>query len=217
MKETGALEWKVGDVVGVRAATTVVSPAASWHLAQTETGRERLAYDRLSDAGYEAYFPQMRVMRPVPRKLLSKRQRISGATVKRPQLSALFPGYIMIHFDKAVGTWHEIFDFAHVRGLVVSDRWTEDRTPPDAVVARLRSVEVDGAVPGDTPLTVLPFRVGEEVRITSGPFADFPAFVERLPTAKLQELDESMRIQLVINVFGGATPVDVEIGQVERI
>lgn len=209
---------KIGDVIGVVKEShdrPIGNP--TWHLAQTETGRERLAYDRLSGAGYETYFPQMRVMRSVPRKLLSKRQRIIGATVKRPQLSALFPGYIMIRFDKDVGAWHEIFDFAHVRGLVVSDRWTADRAPPDVVVARLRGAEVDGAVPGDTPVSVLPFRVGEEVRITSGPFADFPAVVERLPTAKMEELDESMRIQLVINIFGGATPVDVEIGQVERI
>jgi transcription antitermination factor NusG len=209
---------KIGDVIGiVEASHGRADGNPVWHLAQTETGRERLAYERLSGAGYEVYFPQMRVMRPVPRKLLSKRQRISGATVKRPQLSALFPGYVMIRFDKEVGAWHEIFDFAHVRGLVVSDLWTADRTPPDAVVARLRNLEVDGAVPGDTPVTAMPFQIGERVRIVSGPLADFPAVVDRLPTAKLEELDESMRIQLVVNIFGGATPVDVEIGQVERI
>ncbi|MGB3044184.1 MAG: transcription termination/antitermination protein NusG [Xanthobacteraceae bacterium] len=209
---------KIGDVIDV-----VETPRdrdagnPTWHLAQTETGRERLACERLSDAGYEVYCPQMRVMKTVPRKLLSKRQRINGATVKRPQLSALFPGYIMIRFDKDIGAWHEIFDFAHVRGLVVSDRWTKDRSSPDDVVAGLRAVEVDGAVPGDTSVAVLPYRVGEKVRITSGPFADFPAIVEKLPTAKLEELDESLRIQLVVNIFGGETPVDVEIGQVEHI
>ena len=209
---------KIGDVIDV--VETPRSRAVGnprWHLAQTETGRERLAHDRLNEAGYEVYFPQMRVMKPVPRKMLSKRQRIKGASVKRPHLSALFPGYVMIRFDKELGGWHDIFDFAHVRGLVVSDLWDADRKSPDEIVDHLRGVEIDGAVPGDTPVAVMSFSRGETVRISSGPFASYDGVIKRLPTGRLEELDESARIQLVVNIFGGATKVEVEIGQIEHI
>jgi len=207
---------KIGDVVGaVDRPRRRDSGNPSWHLAQTETGREQLACERLEAAGYETYYPMMRILKPVPRKQLSRKQRLQGATVKRPQLVTMFPGYLMVRFDQSLGGWHEMFEFAHVRGLVVTNGVI--RSIGDNVVDKLRGNEVDGAVPGDTPAAILPFQRGEQVKIKAGPFASFRGVIERLPTTKLEELDESTRVLLLVHIFGGETSVELEIGDIEKV
>lgn len=221
MKETGALEWKVGDVVGVKAATTVVSSASAWHLVQVMTGRERTIAELLHRHGFETYFPLTTVMKMVPRKLLSAKQRRSTARIMRPKIVPLLPGYLLVLMDMKADDWHALFRLAGVHGV-----WCEGNLPVairQSDLDNLRGREVDGVIPGDVTLGALfCCKVGDRVRIANGPFASFPAVVERLPDGyqsgtRLEELDESKRVTLLVNVFGRPTPVDLALGGFEPI
>ena len=53
------------------------------------------------------------------------------------------------------------------------------------------------------------FEAGESVRVTEGPFTDFNGTVEEVNY-------EKSKIRVSVLIFGRATPVELDFGQVEK-
>jgi transcriptional antiterminator NusG len=116
-----------------------------------------------------------------------------------------FPGYVLVQMELNDETWHLVKEVPRVLGFIGG---TSDRPAPitdreaDAILGR---IEEGAAKP--RPKTL--FEVGEVVRVIEGPFKDFNGVVEEV------NYDKS-RLRVSVLIFGRATPVELDFGQVEK-
>lgn len=169
----------------------------------------------LRRANVEEYYPQIREFRPVPRKMLSQKQRASGVVVKRPMLVPLLPRYRLLHVDVRRADLDDIFALAGIGGIVCEGGAII--RVPQSFIDEVRKKELEGAIPGSTSARVV-FSVGDEVRVAGdGPFAGFNAIVERGLDVPIEELDPDTRIKVAISLLGRLSALDLPVSDVEKL
>lgn len=169
----------------------------------------------LKRANIEEYYPQIREFRPVPRKMLSQKQRASGIALVRPILVPLLPRYRLLHVDSRRRDLRDVFTYAGIGGMVC-EGGTIIRISQQ-FVDHVRQTEIDGAIPGTASVRMV-FSAGEPVRIGgSGAFAGYNAVVTRSLDVPIEKLDVDTRIKVAILMLGHVTPFDLSVLEVEKL
>ncbi len=178
-----------------------------WFVLQTLTGQEqkvqRLLEAKSKELGLDASIGE--VLMPTER-VTSVKMGKKTTVVKK-----LFPGYLFIQAavyeddgkKRNEPVWSFIKGIQGVIGFLGGE-------PP----REMRAAEVDairGQVAGveEKPKPKVDFEPGELVRITDGPFMNSSGVVQSID-------HDHGRLTVMVTIFGGETPVDLEYWQVER-
>ena len=153
--------------------------------------------DRASQQGLSHLFEQILV--PTEKVVEVRRGRKVDAERK------FFPGYVLVKMDLTDQAFHLIKNTPKVTGFLGADNKPMPISEGEAM--RILQQVQEGV---ERPKPSVSFEVGENVRVSDGPFASFNGVVEEVD-------EERSRLKVAVSIFGRATPVDLEYGQVEKI
>ena len=117
-----------------------------------------------------------------------------------------FPGYVLAKLDMDDNVWHLIKSTPKVSGFLGAGG-NKPVAISEAEAQRILKQVQEGI---ERPRPSVIYDIGEEVKVTDGPFASFNGFVEEID-------EEKAKLKVSVSIFGRATPVELEYSQVEKI
>ena len=117
-----------------------------------------------------------------------------------------FPGYVLVKCEMTDEVYHLIKNTPKVTGFLGADK-AKPMPIPENEALRIKGQVAEGI---ERPQPTVVFEVGEQVKVADGPFASFNGVVEDVDHGRA-------RLKVAVSIFGRATPVELEYGQVEKL
>ena len=170
-----------------------------WYVIHTYSGYENKVLQTL-----EQKVKSMGLENVINRILIPMEDEIDvKAGKKRTVKRKVFPGYVLIEMEVNDRSWYVVRNTPGVTGFVGSATKPIPLEPKE-VERILGKQEVESE-----PKTHISVEVGEEVRITEGPFENCIAVVTEVN-------EEKGTVKGLVNMFGRETPVEVDYSQIEK-
>ena len=172
-----------------------------WYAVHTYSGFEdnvKLALEeRIVSSGLKKYFGDI----IVPKEdVIEKTAKGGKKKIKRK----FFPGYIFIKMNVNTDSWHLLKATPKVTGFVGDqlNPMPVDESEMGKIVAQI----TEGV---KRPKAKIEFSKGDGVKITEGPFSGFNGIINEIKPDK-------SKLEVLVSIFGRATPVELDFTQVER-
>jgi transcription termination/antitermination protein NusG len=132
---------------------------------------------------------------------------------KRTRSNKFLPGYIMLEMDLPDLGWKKTCSLIRrvqgVTGFVGTN--PSERPRPISNDEAKNLLQKAGEIKGEKTVHIKQsFAIGDQVKITDGPFATFTGSVEEINV-------EKDKLRVMVQIFGRTTPVEVGLLQAEKI
>ena len=170
-----------------------------WYIVHTYSGYEnkvkvnlekRIEYMNMADKIFRVEVPQKTVV-----------QMKSGKKQEREE--KIFPGYVLVEMIMDEDSWYVVRHTTGVSKFVgsvkkpIPVRESEIKRILHKTSSQVEKVELD-------------VKVGDKIRIISGPFADFDADI-------IEVYPDKSKLRANVSIFGRETPVELEYNQINKL
>jgi len=195
------------DVVETRKATSPFDREGRWYVVHSYAGYENKVKSNLAsrvrsmaveDRIFEVVIPMEDVIEfKNGRKVVVQKK--------------VFPGYLLVRMDLDDHAWYVVRNTPGVTGFVGSGAKPTPLSRKE-VENILGTGEVEeGVAAGEKKVRPrLEYEVSEQVRVVTGPFADFNGVISEI------DVDRS-KLKVLVNIFGRETPVELEFSDVAKL
>lgn len=176
--------------------------AARWYVIHVYSGFERKVAQSIEEQAKQKEGMAEQILQVlVPMEEVVEVRRGTKVNAERK----FFPGYVLVQMDMTDDSWHLVKNTPKVTGFLGG----RGRPTPisDAEAARIMHQVEEGV---DRPKMSVTFEIGDQVRVSDGPFTSFNGNVEDVD-------EERARLKVSVSIFGRATPVELEYSQVEKL
>jgi transcription termination/antitermination protein NusG len=174
---------------------------ARWYVVHVYSGFESKVAQSIREQALQTGLDEMIEEVLVPMEEVVQMRRGAKVNAERK----FFPGYVLAKMEMTDDAWHLIKDTAKVTGFLGADN--KPSPISEAEAQRILHQVQEGV---ERPKPSITFEIGEQVRVSDGPFTSFNAMVEDVD-------EERARLKVAVSIFGRATPVELEYGQVEKL
>lgn len=175
--------------------------AKRWYVVHVYSGFEKKIAQQIKDQAIQSGLAEQFEEVLVPSEQVVEVRR--GQKVSSEQ--KFFPGYVLVKMDLTDDAWHLVKNTPKVTGFLGSK--TKPSPIPEAEAERILKQSQEGV---ERARPAVLFDIGEQVRVSDGPFASFNGTVEEVD-------EEKGRLKVSVSIFGRSTPVELEFSQVEKL
>jgi transcriptional antiterminator NusG len=122
----------------------------------------------------------------------------------------VFPGYLLVRMDLDDHAWYVVRNTPGVTGFVGSGAKPTPLSRKEVEDILGTGVTDVGPQAEKKVRPRLEYETGEQVRVVTGPFADFNGVISEI------DVDRS-KLKVLVNIFGRETPVELEFGDVAKL
>ena len=173
----------------------------NWYVVNTYSGHENKVKanleHRIVSMGQQPRF--RRVVVPTEQRIETK----DGQRVQTEQ--RVLPGYVLVNMDMTDEAWTVVKNTPGVTGFVGAGN-----KPLPLSQGEVDRILHTGAPAGAAPRAQVEFRLGESVKVTSGPLSDFDGEIVDVNA-------DQQKLKVLVDIFERQVPVELAFDQVKKL